>query len=257
MSSWIIAKSIPKKTVTSLLTPYHDTSTSSDIPSIFMEVLAAYIYSQKLGNSCAIWDPTDILSSSIKYNPQVKLLKEKPNTPVMAPSTYVSILSSMTFKQIQKFAFTLIEYTPVFNQTIYQILEKSGMKQGFDIGLHISSITASDTMTGYINIVKAYQAKSKKASLSIYIMTDSYDTVKEFQKMGSPSWKTLSLSKNAPKEASDQFLQMMADVEILKGLPAVVLDFKYSIDRYIYLMQSNPIGYSFFKEVNDKPWQLF
>ena len=73
MSSWIIAKGIPKKKSVAPITAYHDTTSSHDIPSIYMDVLAAYIYNVKLGNTCSIWDPSGIISTSLTYNPQIKL----------------------------------------------------------------------------------------------------------------------------------------------------------------------------------------
>lgn len=256
MSSWIIAKGIPKKKSVAPITAYHDTTSSHDIPSIYMDVLAAYIYNVKLGNTCSIWDPSGIISTSLTYNPQIKLLKEKPETPPQATSMYQSIVSSMKFREHQKYAATVLDYKPVFNSAITSILDKGTMKKGFDIGLHIMSSTSAETLPLYIEIVKSFQAKMKKSSFSIYLMTDSYETVKEFQKLGNSSWNVVSLSRNAPKDPSDIFLHMMADVEILRNVPAVILDFTLSIDRYIYLLQRNQIGYQFFKEIHDQPWFL-
>ena len=253
MSSWIITKGIPRKKAT-VITNYHDTSSSADIPSIYMEYLAAYIYSQKMGEPCSIWDPTGILNTSFNNNPQVKLLKEKPTIPPLNISAYKGILKIMKLKDIQKYT-SLLDYTSVFNRTLSQALEKASIRQDFDIGIHVIPNSDGTNLAAYVDILKAYQMKTKKTSLSVYIMSDSYATVQAIQRQCNPTWKIVSLSRTAPKDAYEGFIQMMAEAQLLSGLPAAVLDFTHMIDRYIYLIQRNR-GFEFFKEVNDQPWVL-
>ena len=254
MSSWIIAKNISLKKKSAVISDYYSTSDSFDIPSIYMDTVAAYIYYQKMGTQCSIWDPTGIILTSLNYNPQVNILKESPGTNSTPLSTYESVVS-IPFKQIQKYSNTILVYKPAFRDAIAKIIQKVSTRQGFDFGLHISTNTPNDIVKTYIDIIKAYQTKAKKASLSIYLMADS-DTVKEFQSLGDVSWKVTSLSKHAPKDAADGFLHMMGDIHILSEVPAIALDFNQSIDRFIYLIQTNPLGYNFFKELNDQPWRL-
>ena len=255
MSSWIIAKSISQKKAVNVLTQYHDTTMSPTIPDIYLNFLAAYIYNTKMGEPCNVWDPTGILASSLKYNPQVKQLKEKPDISATMLSTYTSLLASMKFKDIQKNATSVIDYSPNFNRSITQLLEKAAIRQPFDIGLHIVSDSSGESMSTYIDIVKAYQLKTKKTTLSIYLMVDSYDTVKVFQQHGLPSWKVTSTSRNMAKDGSESesIVRMMADAQVLSAVPALVLDFKQPVDRFIYVMNS---GLVFFKEVKDLAWRL-
>ena len=250
MSSWIIAKNNVRKKLTVPITQYHDTSMSSDIPSIYMETIAAFIYSQKMGETCSIWDPTKIISTTLKNNPQIKLLKERPEAPGLNANT--SILASMKFKDIQKIAATLLEYTPVFTRSVMQVVEKTVARQTFDIGLHIPGNDISRLST-YSDNIKAYQVKTKKTNLSIYLMTDSYEIVKAFQQIGLPSWKIVSLSRNSINDPSDNFIRMMADVHVMTTVPALILDFNESIDRLIYLIHT---GLVFFKEIKDQQWHL-
>lgn len=258
MSSWIIAKSIVKKKAPASALPYHDTTgSSSDIPTLYLECIAAYVYSQKMGETCSIWDPTGILSTSLRYNPQVNILKEKPEVKANTVSSYESFLASMKYKDVQKFALTLMDYTPVFQNAIRQVLEKAALsRQTFDIALHIVADSSGESMMTYVDIVKAYQAKTKKTTLSIYIMTDSYDNVRSFQHLGLPTWKVTSLSRAPVADVSEGFLRMMAEVQVLTTVPALILDFKQPIDRLIYLLQRQTAVSTFFKEVNDRPWRL-
>jgi hypothetical protein len=49
---------------------------------------------------------------------------------------------------------------------------------------------------------------------------------------------------------------MMADVQVMTTLPALILDFDENLDRFIYLMHRNMKGVDYFKEVNGKAWYL-
>ena len=254
MSSWIIAKGIHKKKIIPI-TSYHDTGLSPDIPSIYMEYLAACIYSQRMGEVCSIWDPTGIIDTSLKNNPLVKLLKEKPEIPPLSISRYSNILQSMKIKDIQKNANTILEHSSSFNTTLSQILEKGSIRQDYDIGLHIVSDPSNViNLTPYTDILKAYQQKTKKTSLSVYIMTNTYTVVEALQRLGNSSWKFTSLSKTAPKNAYEGFIQSMAESKVMAMLPALVLNFNNTVDRYIYLMHKTELVY--FKELNEMPWKL-
>ena len=252
MSSWIIAKGISKNTKPVEITSYHDTSSSDDVPSIYMEYLAAYIYSQKMGEICSVWDPTGILNTTFNRNPQVKLLKEKPATTPLSVSAYRSVLQTMKLRDFQKFM-SVLDYSPVFSRTLTQILEKGSIRQDFDIGIHIVN---GANLASYADIVKAFQMKTKKTNFSVYVMSDSYTTVQAFQRLCSPTWKVVSLSRTAPKDAYEGFIQMMAEAQLLSALPALVLDFTHTVDRYIYLRQQGRVGFEFFKEINDQQWAL-
>ena len=255
MSSWIIAKGIPKKKVAEPITQYHSTEVSSDIPSIYIDTLAAYIHTQKMGETCSIWDPSTILSVSLQYNPQIKLLKEKPDAAASSVSSYSPSLAPMKLKDIQKFALTVLQYNSNFNQSVKQVLDKGGIRQVFDVGIHITG-PPGENIQIYSDILKAYQAKSKKTSLSIYVMADSYASVLALQQSGPPSWKIVSLSRTPAKESVEIFIQTMAEVQILSLTPALVLDFSKSLDRLVYVLQRSPTGLDFFKEIKDRQWTL-
>jgi len=252
MSSWILAKSNLKNNLKPIRT-YHTTATSIDIPSLYMDFLAAYIYTQKMGEPCAVFDPSNLLTSSLKYNPQIKILKEVPSAITVPNSTYKALIETMKFTDIRKYAAFALEFNTGFHQSIVNVLEKASIKSLFDVGIHIT--TSVHTLDVYINALKDYQKKSKKNNLTVYVLADSYSTVLEFQKLCDPSWKLISLSKYPPVHGPDVFIQMMAEVQIMASLPALLLDFNYTVDRFIYLLHRTK-KFEFFKEVNDLPWYL-
>jgi hypothetical protein len=256
MSSWARAKVIPttKKPVT--VSVYHDTSSSPDIPSIYLDFTQAYIFSQKMGENCFVWDPSGILDSTLKYNPQIRFLKEKPEVNPISKQTYKNITESMKIADVQKFARNIFEYDPGFNQSVIQILQKASIKTAFDISLRIVPDASGTNLQSYVDIVKAYQVKSKKARLSIYVMAPSYDVVTAFKTLGDTSWTITSLSKSSPKDAAEAFLYIMAEAQILSVASALILNFDYSIDRFIYMLHRDLKNIEFFREINNNIWSI-
>lgn len=254
MSSWIIAKNKQRKKVT-VITKYHDTSLSGDVFSMYLEYLSAYCYSQKLGEVCNVWDSNGLIKESLKLTPQVKLLKEKPEIKALSLDEYKTITDKLTFKEIQKIAASLIVYDDALNRSVVKALDKAGIKTIFDIGIQLVTGADEILLKRFTALVKAFQVKSKKDKLNIYVMADSYDSVVDFQKLCDPSWKVTSLSKNVPRDSTENFIQVLAEVQIMTALPALMLDFYRPVDKFIYLMRRNEkLDYYF--ELNSTEWKL-
>jgi hypothetical protein len=257
MSSWNRGRKLVPKAKPAPIS-YYDLTTSSDVTSTYLNFLGTYIYSQKLGESCNIYDPNKFINATLKYNPQIKFITNIPdNSTVLNEKTLSSITSTLKFGDIQSYASNIFQYTAPFNRSVIEVLEKASIKTVFDIGLHLTVDPSGIILPIYSDILTAIQKKSKKATLAVYAMADSYETVKQFQGTCDPSWKVTSLSKTVPKNESEAILQRLAEVQIFAALSAAVLDFSNPIDRFIYLMHRNPKGYDFFREINGLSWSLF
>ena len=258
MSSWIIAKHRQTKKKPSV-TKYHDTASSPDVFSMYMSFVGAYVYSQKMGETCSVLDNNGLLKNTLKTNPQVKYLKETPDEAVLLNNKdYIEFVSQMKFKEIQKVAGSLIVYDQTLNQTVVRFLEKAGVRAIFDIAIHLEKDPAGPNLTQlkkYAASIKAYQAKAKKDTLTVYIMSDNYSIVTHFQTYCDPSWKITALCKTPSKDADSAFIQAMAEVQIMTAVPALILDFERPVDRFIHLMQRNP-RLNYFVEMNDAEWHL-
>jgi len=258
MSSWIIAKHRQTKKKPSV-TKYHNTASSPDVFSMYLSFIGSYVYSQKMGETCNVWDDNGLLKSTLKANPQVKYLQEKPEEAiVLGDKDYSGFVTQMKFKEIQKIAGTIISYDQTLNQTVVRFLEKAGIRAMFDIGLHLERDPAGPNLAElkkYAASIKAYQAKAKKDSLTVYIMSDNYSTVSHFQTYCDPSWKITALCKTPAKDTDDMFIKAMAEVQIMTAVPAIILNFDRPVDRFIYLMQRSP-RLNYFVEMADKEWTL-
>ena len=212
-----------------------------------------------MGESCNVWDDNGLLKSTLKVNPQVKYLKEKPEEAVvLGNKDYAGFVSQMKFKEIQKVAGSVISYDATLNQTVVRFLEKAGIRAMFDIGIQLIRDPAGPDLAllkKYAALIKTYQTKAKKDTLNIYIMSDSYTAVSHFQTYCDPSWKITSMSKTPAKDSDSAFIQAMAEVQVMTAVPALILDFDRPVDRFIYMMQRNQ-RLNYFVEINDKEWTL-
>ena len=236
---------------------YYDLTTTSNISDTFLNLLGAFIYSQRQNERCVIYDPNNLIAQSLRYNPQLKLMPEIPEkTDRLSLETCVNVVSNVKFADVQKAAANLFQYLPDFNRSILQVLEQASIKTAFDFGLHLDSGATKENIAFYVNSIKEYQKKTRKATLSIYVMADSYKDVTDFQTSCDPSWKLTSLSRFPLKDISSQAFRELAEIQIFAVLPAAILNFDYAIDRFIYIMQRNIKGYDYFKEESGKTWSL-
>jgi hypothetical protein len=257
MSSWVRgAKTYAKRTIT--VPFYYDITTSKNIASTFLELLGAFIYSRKQNENCTIYDPNGLINDTLRYNPGIKMIKEVPeNTTQISLASLINTSKTMKFPEIQQHASTIFQYMPAFNTSILQVIQRASIRAVFDIALHITANESGNVdLAYYVNVVRDYQKRIKKANLSIYVMADSFQLVTQFQKAGDNGWSIVSLSKFPVANASDLLFQEMAEVQIFAVVPAAVLDFSHSIDRFIFLMQRNPKGYAYMREVKNREWAI-
>ena len=260
MSSWIIARNVAPRKKTQIVSKYFDASNVTDMPGLYLNYLAAYIYSQKMGEPCSVWDPTSILRNTLRVHPQVRFLKEIMQEQIsMSSDTFRPLVSPVKFKDVQKIATDVMFYDPAFNREVVNVIQKAGIKSTFDIGIHLVRDVTGPNLAAfkmYSDILKTFQKKTKKDKLSIYIMADHYSVITQFQAYCDPSWTIVSLSKSPAVGADNEFIHLMADIQVMTALPALALDFGRSADRFIYMMQRHRGGLTYFTEIDGLEWNL-
>jgi len=257
MTSWIRNTKVfakPKQVVPF----YYDISNTMEISRTFLEILGAAIYSKKQNEKCTIYDPNDFLSIALMYNPNIKVIKAAPeNTNAISIKSLKDITATMKFSEIKAYAADIFKYQSLFNQSILNVLKTASIKSAFDMVIHLVTDASGVNIPFYLSTIKEYQKKTKKTALNLYIMTDSYANVTAFQAVADPSWKLTSLSKFPPTDAASALFQQLAEVQIFAVAPAAILDFQYALDRFIYVMQRNPKGFEFFRELRNAEWVIF
>jgi hypothetical protein len=258
MSSWIRhAKGKVSAKLNARPVTYGDTSSHQELTAIFLDVLANYIYFQRVGEITRIYDPTNLVKSALVYNPQLSLLTERPKDgTLLSQSSLVGTLKSLSFSEIKKYATGLLIYNPTFQKYIKDILEKAFIRSVFDFGVHITNVSANNFQE-YLDVINEYQKKTRKQTLSIYVKTDSYKEFQEFQKVCNSSWKLTTLSNVVPKNLLEKEMTELSEIQIFAIVPAAILDLHGNFGKYAYLMHRNPKGYEFFTDLNKTPWSLY
>jgi hypothetical protein len=229
---------------------------SGDIHGSLMNMLALYIYNQKMGERCFIVDEAQFLPNFINQNPQIQILKEVPeDSTALSVSDARPLVSNLKFPEIQKFAGSVFFYRSDFNGAILDVLMRNGIRSSFDIGVHVVP-DASGSITSAVQLVKAYQTKTKRPSLSIFVAADTSALVQSFIKQADPTWRVSHVNKTSPKTADEFFITRMAEVQVLSTTPALVLDYQSSQSRYVYLMHRNIRELEYLKTTTQRSWSL-
>jgi hypothetical protein len=88
-------------------------------------------------------------------------------------------------------------------------------------------------------------------------MAESIDLIKQFGRLGDPSWKLSSMTKAPTNDNRIKLIQTLAEVKILTSQPALILDYTDPVDRFITLMhRGGPNGPEFLKLMSDQEWFL-
>ncbi len=229
---------------------------SGDIHAALLEMLSAYVYTQKLGERCFVVDQAQFLPNFINQNPQISILRETPDESMaIVASTTRSTVTNLRFQELQRHAGSVFVYRPEFNGAVLDTLARNGIRSTFDIGVHLVP-DASGSILDTVNLVKAYQQKGRKQALSVFVAANTSALIQEFTKAADPSWKVSHVHKTAVKTADEFFISRMAEVQVLSVTPALVLDFETSMSRYAYLMHRNARDIEYLKTTTSKAWSL-
>ena len=223
-----------------------------------MNVLGTYIFAQRMGEPAILLETTGLIENTLTFNPQLRIV-DKPleNSSLIDTTSIKDMTDAMVFSDIKKYAMNVFQYTPTFNRSILDVLDKAFIKSVFDIGVHLSCDSSGTQLPFYVDAIKVYQKRTKKPALSVYVKASSYDLVLRFQALCDPSWKLTSLSKTPVTEFLQHSLRDLAEVQIFAVLNAAILDFNDPVDRFMFVMHRSPKGYEYFKELNNKPWSIY
>lgn len=229
---------------------------SGDIHASLMNMLACYIFNQKMGDRCFVYDEAQFLPNLLNQNPQIAILKEYPaDTQTLQPSAVRGVISNLKFPEIQKYAGSVFVYRPEFNGAVIDVLTRNGIRSVFDIGVHLTP-DASGAFVQQIQLLRNFQQKTKKPTLTVFLAADFPQYVQEFIKHADPSWKLFHVNKNAPKNADEFFIARMAEVQVLAATPALILNYESSLSRFVHLMHRNLRDIEYLKTTTARPWSL-
>ena len=260
MSSWIgSTRSFAKKKTLENVEYFLVSPSPRSITTTLLDAFTAFVYNTRMGNRTYYVDQSNLLLSLFENNQQCNYLKELPESGFQQDSSsmFKSLSIKPKFSDIQKLAAGFFLYELSMNRMLTQTVEKAGIRSLFDIGVHLHCDLSGTEIANYVKEVRAYQAKTKKKTLNIYVMTANIDHVKMFGRLGDPTWKVNAMSKIPSSDPQILLMQELAEIKILTAQPALILDYNDSTDRFIILMhRGGPTGPEFLKLMSSQEWYL-
>ena len=254
MSSWNPTSKLYART-RSIPDLFHDITKSSNIYTLLLELLGAYIYSSRQNLSCVVYDPNGTLKKIMMFNPILKLVTTRPeNTNEIKESDMLGAINTIKPQQIKAYAEALFRYTPGLTYSISEVLQKASIRLGAtDISIHIYD---ASRITAYIREIHDYQAKTEAKRLAVYLMAETADIITQFKRAADPSWIVMNINKIEINDNSELFITNLTEIEILSASKAVILDYTNPIDRLVLVKRRNRMEESFLKEIDGKAWFL-
>ena len=269
MTSWLkltVTKPIPKKS------SFLFETTDAGFCSQFNQYLYAVLYSAKEGIPLTVNDTVNAVS--VRY-PLIKNTFVTPSEISFTDSQVISatslrkrevairqFLNNIPVVHLREAARRVFEWNPSLLQKVGPILNGRRLPEEFDVGVHIRAgdkITSGEMkaipIEQYIRAVKAYQARSSKIKLNVFIMTDSSQKLDEFSKKKDPSWTINTLATPPAIQGHIQgdfngassgtrmnaYLMFMTELFIMRQIPQVICTFTSNVGRFLFLTSDNQV----------------
>lgn len=120
-----------------------------------------------------------------------------------------------------------------------------------DVGVHIRAgdISKPVAVDTYIQSVKAFQKKTAKDKLVVFVMTDSANSLEEFKRKKDPSWTIVTVRSPTDVNGHVQrdfnastrtfrmnaYLEFVAELYLMQQVPYVVCTFSSNVGRFLFL----------------------
>lgn len=265
MTSWI--KAAPQKPLESKPTLFLETNADGFCGN-FIDYLYAYIYAETVQQPLYVYDRTN----SIGYTYPLLLRTFEQESKVLFTDAMVPSASSMKKRPTQLKIQECITALPidslrkhaeelfVWNNTLLQRITGLGSKAfpaTFDVGVHIRAANRvgrqdlpSIPIEKYVSAIKGSQKASKKAKLSVFVMTDTVSMLEGFKRAAPPSWTVHHLPTNlinadthvqarfnsAPiREKVPAYESFIAELTMIQKSEAVVCTMESSVAKFLYL----------------------
>ena len=124
------------------------------------------------------------------------------------------------------------------------------VKAELDIGVHMRTNAMKPVpVEKYLEQVRAFQTKSKKAALNVFLMSDSPELLQEFTKKKHSSWaiytlrspllmgghKQLQFNAAANRVRMDSYLYFVAELYTMQQIPHIICSLSSNVGRFLYL----------------------
>jgi hypothetical protein len=165
-------------------------------------------------------------------------------------------------EELRNAAKGILPWNPSLLQKLGPILDAKYFPGEFDVGVHIRAgdkITSGEMknipIEQYIRAVKAYQTKSGKKKLDIFVMSDSSLKLDEFIKKKDAAWTVHTIAAPSSMQGHVQrdfnasssgtrmnaYLNFVAELFLMQQVPHIVCTFSSQVGRFLYLTSENEV----------------
>lgn len=269
MTSWIRAPATPKAAEKGRLL---FETTDAGFCSNFNNYLYAYVYSLAEKKDLYVYDRGNAVSfnyplihdtfvdiSGITFTDSMVASAASVRRNIGRVITTVNALPK---NQLREAAQKLFAWNPALVQKAAVILKEAKLPMSFDLGVHIRAgdkITTREmnliSMDVYVKAIKAFQKKSGKDHLDIFVMSDSANSIAQLQKAKDASWTIhtvrstvpapeghvqSSFNASPPRARLAAYTQFMAELIVIQSIPDILCTFSSHVGRFLYLTVEHP-----------------
>lgn len=257
MTSWAAWKQPSKKRESSVSLYF------SPIQDEFSETLLGFLYSsiyaQRTAERLYIFDTKDMIQPFFQKTPNSEFVKESPSSGTnLALSLHQTapILQSLRVSTLKSYSKSLFQYNEVTRNKIQTFLSAFPiLKQTFDVGIVLDT---SGCVTQVLSGLSAYQKRTGKKSLRVFVMTDQLDLLREFATKGDRSWTYASLLSSQPiLDKQSQYIKTLSDITIMQQIDFLAFRFSSSTGKLLYLLNQQVSSENEVLSLDGTSWKAF
>jgi hypothetical protein len=235
MSSWANRNAVTVKKQEPAIKTYF--SSSEDYVTSSLLFFYSFAYCQRMAEPFYILDTEGYFQPLLNTSPILHFVKTVPDDAQnLAEDLYrlAPVLNQLSVSNLKRNLQSIFDYNGATFQRVDNYLSSMGLlRQTFDVGI---TLDISGCVPVILQELKAFQKRTGKQSLRVFVMTDSLPLLREFATKGDPTWSFVSLLRNGPPPTNDQqLLKTLGELRMIKKLDFVLTRFSSALGKVLYL----------------------
>jgi hypothetical protein len=232
-------------------------SSDEDYATSTLKFLYTYVYLQRNADPFFVYDANGYFEPLLKANPVIHYVKQAEQGTNYANDikSFEPVFKSMSLPTFKRTIDSIYKYNPFTQSKIENIVTTSGLrKQVYDAGIVLD---ISGCVPVVINGLKQLQKKTGKKTMSIFVMTNDLNLLREFAMKGDPSWNFTSLMRNnAPQDKDYLLFKTLAELQIMREIEYLALRFSAPLGKLLYLTSSKVTMENQVIRLDNSSWKL-
>jgi hypothetical protein len=254
MTSWANMKTVSLKKKEPVRNFF---SSEEDYATATLKFLYTYVYLQRNADPFFVYDQQGYFQPLLKTSPTIHYIKETGQGTNYADNinSFDPVFKTINLQSFRRTIASVYQYNPFVLSQIESIVSTSGLrKQVYDVGIVLD---ISGCVPTVINGLKQFQKRTGKKTLSIFVMTQDMNLLREFATKGDVSWSYVSLMRtNPPKDKEYLLYKTLAELQIMRDIEQLALRFSSPLGKLLYLTSTKVLTESQVIRVDNSSWKL-